>query len=145
MRNDATIDGRKVICPNATLLGFATLTARVGSFLIYRDSSGACHYARMIGRVAYAPALAGDAGPVKNFILGMVLSSSMQGAFERWIDPLSVIEVHDTPPAALLAFFAGPLPCDAQTLRRVMEHGTVQDQFIDQVPARIAQFKKGRA
>lgn len=152
MRTDLTIDGRKVICPHASLIGYCTMTARVGSYLAYRESpKGDLLLARMLGRIKFAsvPQPVRDSkgvlrGYIQNHILGMVLVLGMEGthAFERWIDPATVTAVYDKPPSALAAFFfAEKLPYDVHTMRRLIDHGTVSDHYINQHAERVAMFK----
>jgi hypothetical protein len=143
MRTDCTIDGRQVICRNASLLGYSTCRARVGCFFVYYDEAGTNHLARMLGRVAFAPAIGRGEKPIKNFILAMVLTSWAQSAMERWVDPATVLAVYEKPPTNLAAFFFQPkLPYDAQTMRRLMEHGTVSDEYIERHAERVAMFKQ---
>jgi hypothetical protein len=143
MRTDATIDGKQVICRNASLLGYSTRRARVGCFFVYYEEDGSNHVARMLGRIAHAPGLPPERKPIKNHILAMALMSWAQSAAERWIDPATVIAVYEKPPTRLAAFFfAEKLPYDAHTMRRLMEHGTLQDQFIEHHAERVAMFKE---
>jgi hypothetical protein len=142
MRTDVTIDGRQVICTNASLLGYSTRRARVGCFFVYSDEAGTNHVARMLGRIVYAPDLP-PGKPIKNHILAMVLMSWAQSAAERWVDPATVIAVYEKPPTRLAAFFfAEKLPYDAHTMRRLMEQGTVQDSYIEKHAERVAMFKE---
>lgn len=148
MRTDCTIDGKQVICPTATLIGFATRKCRVGSYFVYRDGTEQ-RMARMLGRVAFAPALpdingkyATGAKHIKNHILAMVWFP-MGHCAERWIDPADVIECYATPPADIAAFFFAPkLPYGAQIMRRLMEHGTCSNAYIANAPERVAEFAK---
>jgi hypothetical protein len=143
MRTDVTIDGRQVICTNASLLGYSTRRARVGCFFVYSDEAGTNHVARMLGRVVFAPRLGAELKPVKNHILAMVLMSWAQSAAERWVDPATVIAVFEKPPTRLAAFFfAEKLPYDVHTMRRLMEQGTVSDSYIENHADRVAMFKE---
>ena len=141
MRTDCTIDGKQVICRNATLLGFATCKARVGSYFVYHDGTEQ-RMGRMLGRVAYAPALQGDTKPIVNHILAMVWFP-MGHCCERWINPADVIECYTNPPASIAAFFFAPkIPYDAQTMRRLMEHGTCSDHYIEHAADNVAEFRR---
>lgn len=122
------------------MIGFSTVTARVGCYFAYRD--GECvSLARMLGRVN-APGGWGEK-PIKNYILAMVLGMEGTHAFERWVDPDTVTRIcSEGPPHKLAAFFFQPkLPYDVHMMRRLMEHGTVSDSYIEQHAERVAMFK----
>lgn len=146
MRTDCTIDGKQVICRNATLIGFATCKARVGSYFVYHDGTEQ-RMARMLGRIAFAPALPDIDGKygtgakhIKNHILAMVWFP-MGHCAERWIDPADVIECYANPPADIAAFFFAPkIPYDAQTMRRLMEYGTCSSGRAANIPEQVAEF-----
>lgn len=141
MRTDCRIDSRQVICRNASLIGYSTRTARVGSFLIYADGakrggSDRPQMARMLGRVH---------ADGRTYILAMVLSSTCGSAFERWIAPDDVLECYDKAPAKLAAFFFGELPRELvrepQLMRRLMDHGTIGEEYIDHLQERVQMFQ----
>lgn len=140
MRTDAVIDARQVICKNASLIGFGTLKARVGSFLTYEDSAG-MHYARMLARIKYAPALAGDEAPIRNWLLCAVLSRYGSNIGEHWVNPDWVRTIELVPTRTAEFFFAPKLQYTANMYRRLIEHGTLQEHYIDQHAERVAEFK----
>jgi hypothetical protein len=71
----------------------------------------------------------------------MVLHASAGFAFERWVNPDDITEAYDTAPTDMVAFFfAAKLPYDAVTMRRLMEHGTLSDQFVGHHAERVAMF-----
>ena len=132
-----TTDNRRVIARNATLLGFATRKIKAGTFFVYNDA-GQLRAARSLGRIASCDS---DGDDCTGFVLAMVLHASAGFAFERWVNPDDITEAYDAPPAAMAAFFFVPaLPYDAQTMRRLMEHGAIQNQFVDQHANRVAMF-----
>lgn len=88
MRTDCNIDTRQVKCRNSSHVGFSKLHARVGDLLVTPDG-----IARMIGRITWAPTLAGDK-PIRNWICAVVLASDMSFVMERWIDPATVTGVY---------------------------------------------------
>lgn len=142
MRTDAKIDGRQVICPNASMIGYSSVKLRVGMVFTYQDEHGN-HTGRMIGRVAYAPALAGDAAPVRNHILALVLADDCTFCYERWIDPKDVTRTAPVPSAMAAFFFSPTLPYDVHMLRRLNEYGTLSDQFVGNAAHHVAAWQAG--
>lgn len=142
MRTDCTIDGRAVVCPNASLIGYGARTARVGSFLTYAAPSDTNpQYARMLGRIAFAPALASNTACVKNWILAAVLSRYGSSIHERWINPMWVNTVEPVPTATAAFFFAPKLQYDCATYRHLVEHGTLQEPYVSRHAERVAEWK----
>ena len=86
-----TIDNKRVVAPNARLIGSATRVVKRGSYFI-TTSGMIC---RSLGRIA---------------------SCDSDGTSPR------------------------SCPYDAQTMRRLMNHGTTQEQFIDAHKDRVALF-----
>lgn len=144
MRTDCEIDGRMVICPNASMIGYSSVKLRVGMVFVFNDGNGDRGTARMLGRVHYAPAICDDKHPVRNYILAMVLSKCGSYAYERWINPLDVIETHPVPTKMAAFFFQPKLPYDAQTMRKLMDYGTMQDQFIDKAEHHVQAWKSNK-
>lgn len=144
MRRDATIDGKQVICRNASMLGYSSVKLRVGMVFTVSDEYGGDGSAfRMIGRIAYAPALRGDAGPIRNWILALVLSNDGTFCYERWINPEHVTSTHPVPSRMAEFFFAPKLPYDVATLRRLEEYGTLSDQFVQGAAHHVAAWRAG--
>lgn len=137
---DATIDGRAVPCPNASLLGYGMGKAKVGHFLLY-DSTGTAGsgFARMIGRVAYASPTK-DTPAIKNWILALVMSSTGCSAYVRWIDPTTVQYVSDSPSRFAEFFFQKTLPFGRDMLVRLAEHGTLSEQYVEHAAERVDMF-----
>lgn len=142
MSRACTIDGRKVPCPNASLIAGARGAAKPGDMLVWNDPGfpGRKTLARMLGRVT-APADGPDVPAIKGWILAMVLSEDASFAYERWINPADVARVYDSPAKLAAVFFAPKLPHDARTMLRLIEHGTMSDRFIDFAPERVAEWK----
>lgn len=140
MRTDAQIDHRQVTCPNATHLGFAKVNAQRGDLIVYKetytDGSFSTRIARMIGRVHYAPAIADDKEPVRDFLLVLVLSDNGCFCYERWINPKDVTEVQSFP-AKFWQFFAAPLQYSAETYRHLNNYGTLCEQFVEGIDQRV--------
>jgi len=96
MRTDATIDRQGVICRNADRTGYGKFTAQVGDILWWRiNGEGNTSVGRVVGRIAYAPALDGDREPIKSYILVGRLSSDMTYVSEAWINPADVWKVEE--------------------------------------------------
>jgi len=133
------IDNRKVIAPNATLLGSATRTIKAGTFFIWNDA-GQLRQCRSLGRIASCDS---DGDDCAGYVLAMVLHASATLAFERWVNPAEIVEAYADSPAALAAFFFAPtLPYDAQTMRRLMEYGTTTNRYVSHAAATVEMFAK---
>lgn len=86
-RKDATIDRKQVPCCNASLIGYGKRNAQVGDVIRFDGRLG-----RMIGRIAYAPAL-GETPRIQNWILAVCLTDDLTCMCERWVDPATVTYV----------------------------------------------------
>lgn len=135
---DATIDGKQVICPNASLLASGTRKARVGC-MVTCEHNGQTRIARMLGRVAYSPAIEG-AERIENYLLVMMLAEDGTFAYERWIDPKEVTRIFESPAKFAAFFFAPKLPYDLKTMRRLMDHGTMSESYINNAPTHVARW-----
>jgi hypothetical protein len=93
MRQDASIDKKQVRCPNASHLGFDKQVAQVGDIVQWNIDGDNARIGRMIGRIAYAPMLAGDVRPIQNYILVLALAPDMSYTCERWVNPADVTRV----------------------------------------------------
>lgn len=141
MRTDCALDGRQVLCRNASTIGYSSVFLRVGMPFTFRDGEET-RTARMLARVKYAPQLAHNEKPIKNWILAMVLSPMGTHCYERWVNPDDVTQTHPEAPTKLAAFFFAPkLPYDVHTMRRLMAHGTIADSYIDNAPERVADWQ----
>lgn len=125
------MSGRKVICPNASTLGYSTNTARPGSWIMY-TTDGAPIVARVLGRIEATD----RQGMLEctGWLAVVRLHGGMTGASVAWVDPADVLECRDNPPAEMLAWITGSdWPKDAAGRARVVamsEHGTLSEQFI---------------
>lgn len=130
-------DNKRVIAKNATLLGFATREVKRGSFFIYNDA-GQFRMARSLGRIAECDS---DGEDCTGHVLAMIWGMSGY-CYERWVNPTEIVECLEKPPTQMAAFFfAEELPYDAHTMRRLMAHGTLSEQFVENHAARVAMFE----
>lgn len=142
MRTDCTITRKAIICPNAKMLGFDKgYRAEIGDCILYQETEDTLRVARVLGCVS-APALEPGDAPVKNFALVMALSGDAGSGYERWVDPLKIVRIFSAPTKFAEFFFAPTLPYDAQTMRRLMEYGTINERYIDNASARVAGWTK---
>jgi len=139
MRTDATIDRKQVICKKSSYLGFSKVTARTGDMVVYSEGTEwGTHVGRVIGRIAYAPAL-GNEQPIRNYLIVASLSNDLTFVGERWVNPEDVSQVFAVRPetAKLLAFFLSPEfgHESVDNLRRWTESGfaTVNDWLAYEV------------
>lgn len=145
MRTDCTIDTQQVMCPKASRLGFGQLYARFGDFIQYRehytDGTHSIRYARVLGRVAYAPAC-GETPAIKDHILVAAIAEDLEFGYERWIDPDDVTEINRPADArrGFLHWFISDWTAqdrrDVQEVRRALSQGYTTD-----VRARVAEVK----
>jgi hypothetical protein len=142
MRTDCKIDNRKVICKNSTLIGHSTNVCKAGDFFTYCTDGAQTHLARSLGRVS-APSLSPNDSPIKGYILAMVLSNDATFAFERWVNPDDVLSVNPVPTHMAAFFFAPTIPYDAEMIRRLGEHGTLSDEFIENAAHHVAAWNAG--
>jgi len=122
MRTDAQIDKRQVLCKGADCSGFGKIRAQVGDILRYGYGEiGFTHTGRMVGRVHYAPALSGDKGPIRDWILVAELCNSFDQVYERWINPLwvgRIVALSDKHKAALKWFLSEDMVKQDQAIVR---------------------------
>ncbi len=140
MRSDCKIDDRKVACPNTSHLGFDLPFLKAGLCFVYESDAG-LHFARSLGHVT-APAIGDDKEPFDG-IVAMVLSEDHTFAFERWIEPHRVRQIFHAPTEFMAWFLQPSLPYDADTMRRLMEYGTVAQTHIANVDQRAKEFTSG--
>ena len=136
MRTDVTLSKKKVICPHASLLGYGTRRAKPGMFVRWDGGHG-----RIIATIDYAPPL-GETPEIKGWLLVMTLSDDLSFAYERWIDPKDVIECRPWPTKFFLWMAQPTLPYDPYTIRRLMEYGTLNDEYIDNISTRVEEWGK---
>lgn len=139
MREDCKIDNRTIVCNNAATLAGRGYKLETGMCFTYEEA-GQTRLARSIGRVT-APALAGCTA-IDGYVLAMVLSFDANHTYERWVNPDDVIEIFNAPTKLAAFFFAPSLPCTGQTMRKLMEHGTISERYIDNLPQRLPEMMK---
>lgn len=132
MRYDAIIDKYAVKCPNTTMLGYNKWKAEFGDIVIWNCTSEKNVISRVIGRVHYAPATP-DSPEINDYILGATLSKDLTFVYERWINPIDVVQVYDpvrcgTDMVKRMAFFFGEAWRDIKPhdLRAWLYDGTPQ-------------------
>ena len=128
MRTDTTFDRRQVRCPNARSTGYSVPVARVGHWVTWAYPQGPMFTGRMVGRIVRAPKLSGDEVPIAGWLLVLTLSTEMTHAYERWVNPEWVTEVHPNAPdiQKFLHWFAGPVEAQpVEWLRKAANHGTL--------------------
>ena len=119
-----TIDNKRVIARNAITLGFATQTVKRGAYFVTNEG----RMCRSLGRIASCD---NDGQDCTGHVVAMVWGPSGH-CYERWIDPESISECYSEPPHKIAAFFfAAEIPHDSQTMRRLMEHGTTDERYVD--------------
>lgn len=92
MRHDVTIDKRQVTCPNASVIGYGKRNAQVGDVIRFEEN-GIPRIGRMIGRIAFAPAICGEKKHIEGYILAVCLGIELTHLAERWVDPATVTYV----------------------------------------------------
>lgn len=123
------MDGRKVICPKASLLGYSSNVARPGSWIVYLDHDANRRVARVLGRIAEVE----DNPECRGWLAVVSPSTCMTAAYVRWIDPADVRECYAQPPQQLLSWLMGDWPTSKAGRERVVamgEHGTLSEAFI---------------
>lgn len=143
MRTDARYDGVSVRCPNASNY---RLQARVGCMFLYRKESGEFVIARMLGRVAFAPAIEAGTNSVpeiRNWIHALVLSRECDFAYQTWVNPEEVVNIFETTPHHFVRWFFQPdFPYPVEMLCRLEAHGTLSERYIDKAPERVKQWQR---
>jgi len=101
-RVDVQIDRRAVHVPRASTLGYGKYRAQPGDWIVWSfpisDSDdtarGPDSIGRVLGRVAYAPAIGTDGRAIRNWIAVLRLSSEGTHASVYWVNPEWVSRVH---------------------------------------------------
>lgn len=138
----ATLDNRKVICPNASLLCGRGRVLKRGDMFVY-DMAGepGLRLARSLGRIKTVDK---DGIDCTGFICAMVLSIDGTYLYERWIDPKEVTQIFDAPTKTAAFFFAPSLPFASETIRDLMAYGTMSEIYIDFASDRAEQLAAER-
>lgn len=136
MRTDVKLDKKQVICRYASTLGFSKNILSCGDLFIYRTDNSDTATCRMLARIKFAPAIGEDKAPIKNWICAMQLSTCATFTYERWVNPDWITEIPPIPTKLAQFFFAPALPYSADLLRKLMEYGTISNQYIDGIAER---------
>jgi hypothetical protein len=131
-----TLDNRKVICPNASLLGDGKRILKRGDCFAYCDANGKQLFARSLGRISSVDS---DGDDCRGWIHAMVLGSRF--VYIRWINPADVESIYPTPTKLSAFFFSPDLPYSGEEITDLIEYGTLSEYYMDKVPERILQFR----
>ena len=115
-RTDCTRDNKKVRLPNARHSGFCVTFAKRG-FWITSTMMSDEHVGRVVGRVVCEG---------KVYVEAIMLSTDLQHAFARWIDPETIQSCHRHSPHECMAFMLGAWDEPADIIH-ASEQGFVKD------------------
>lgn len=125
------MSGRRVICRNASLIGYSTNVARPGSWIVFNDGAG-LRVARVLGRIERTDNGGEDC---RGWIAAVRMSIDATSASIAWVNPADVVQCLDAPPHQLLSWITGAdWPTDAAGRARAVamgEFGTLSEQFIE--------------
>jgi hypothetical protein len=149
----AQYDMQRVICKNASCIGYSSNVAKPGYWVSWRDGANAAGplIGRVIGRIAKTD---GQGNDCAGFLAVMSLGMEATHAWIRWVDPADVTACYEKPPADLLAWITGnewvKNKGDIARMIAMSEHGTLSESFIatrndpskpyNSRPAYVAQF-----
>lgn len=127
----ARYDLRRVVCPNATLLGSATRIAKPGYWVYFNQGAGAPTMGRVLGRIVETDRDGKDCAGY----LAVIAWHGMHGfCGVRWVDPAEVTECHANPPRAILEWLTGAEwvknKNDIARIVAMSQHGTLSDSYI---------------
>src|SRR6266576_241951 len=97
MRTDCKRDNVRVICPNASMLGFGTVTCKRGFWIHFTDENNSESVGRVIGRVVCEG---------KVYIEVATANRDFSSVFIRWAIPANVLEIRRAVPSSVFAFFS---------------------------------------
>lgn len=107
MRTDARIDKKQVCCAKSPHLQTGKFHCQVGDLFLYIESERMV-LGRMLGRIAYAPAI-GETPTIRGAILAIVINSELSFTYERWVNPLDVVRIFSIDRQKdVMAYFLGP-------------------------------------
>lgn len=138
-----TLDNRKVVAPNASLLAGRGKIVKRGDCFVYGEAGGSARLARSLGRIASCEWV-GPGEDCTGYIFAMVLSEDATSGYVRWVNPTDVAEVFDAPSKMAAFFFAPELPYSSETLIRLMDYGTVCERFIGGAGERVEAWDRER-
>jgi hypothetical protein len=137
------LSGRKVRCANTPNYGS---DVRPGAWITYReeytDGSFSRCVGRVLGRIEWAEPVSGDTRDVTGHLSVLAFADDFSHAYIRWIDPADVLTSREAPPAAMLAFAAGPLPTP-DMVHRLSAYGTLSENYVANAAHHIEAFRLG--
>lgn len=130
MRTDVTIDKKQVPLPLGGQIGFMKYKVQFGDIVFFKQdpNNAAVTIGRMIGRIAHAPRIDGDAD-IRGWIVVAALGSTLSFAMERWVNPADVVACYDPKDLdlskRLAAFFSESwLHSSTDTIRSKINQGS---------------------
>lgn len=133
----AKYDRKQVICKKSSCIGHSTNVARPGSWIRYNvDETGSMRAHSRIGRVlgridrADGP----DGFEYRGWLAVIYLSLSGRTGAIAWVDPDTVRECYENPPANLFAWITGEqwvkTKGDIARIIAMAQHGTTGEEYI---------------
>lgn len=146
----ADYKGQKVLCQNASTLGFHVNEATPGCWLqwlveIVQNKGDAPWIYHQTGRMFSSVHNWTDAQGGPEVMIGVLAMDSMsEFGMLRWVDPASVTTISKEPPKEFLQWMLGDgflkAAADPETMLRLIEYGTLSDQHIHNVDDRIKEM-----
>ena len=131
-REDAHYSLEGVRCPKARILGYSKVLAEQGDLITWHTPSrrgefdGRPELGRVLGRVD-ARGDAKQMEQISGWIAVIALANNGTFAYERWVNPAWVVEIH----AACPAFFALIASGDPERLLRMVRAGALSAGHLD--------------
>lgn len=124
----AKYDLRKVICPNASCIGYSSNVAKPGYWIAYGSDR---RIARVLGRIAETDR---DGTDCKGWLAVIRMGMECTSGFIDWVNPSDVRHCYAKTPADFLTWLTGTdwvqSKNDIHRIIAMNEHGTLSDQFI---------------
>lgn len=123
-RTDCERDNVRVICRNASTLGFGQRNCKRGNWIEFEVDDHK-YVGRAIGRVICEG---------REYIEAAVATLSFSAAHIRWVEPASVREVRRSPPRHVFNFFSDTDGWYPEAIFRALEYGVsdLHDQLEEQ-------------
>ena len=126
----ATYDLRKVVCRNASCIGYSSNIAKPGYWITWNGGNST---GRVLGRIAES-----DHFPGKGYLAVIQLHAANKHAGIQWVNPDDVVCCYEKPPAKLLAWLCGEdwvkNKDDIARIIAMSHHGTLSEEYIDNEP-----------
>lgn len=135
MRKDAKITQRKVKCPRALVPYGRTKDAKPGDLIVFEmentDGTKNRHFGRVFGRLD-APAHEGS--EVRGHLAVIAWSDDLHHAFERWVDPQTVVALSDAHEGAVIkhVLTAPATTASFQAMRQWQMEGALTERYFQQ-------------